>query len=109
MNHRILKNLASLITFGTLLFPFQGILASNCACAKPKVTFTADAGELRLKGSSAMVTPDLATIHIDTESSQSPFKDKQMEREKVYQVSISIEPEILVHCTPLIILTFPFC
>ena len=102
MTYRSTSKLAGLIAIAALLLPLPRLLATDCACPKPKVKISAihtitptDAIEVSLGG--AVVAPNAEPV--------------AMERDKEYTLAITVTRKsgFSIGCNPAVNLTFPYC
>jgi hypothetical protein len=102
MTYRSTSKLAGLIAIAALLWPLPRLLATDCACPKPKVKISAihtitptDAIEVSLGG--AVVAPNAEPV--------------AMERDREYALAITVTRKsgFSIGCNPAVNLTFPHC
>ncbi|MEI6676301.1 MAG: hypothetical protein WCO57_14110, partial [Verrucomicrobiota bacterium] len=100
MTYRSTSKLAGLIAIATLLLPLPRLLATDCACPKPKVKITAihtitPATYVKVFFGGVEVPPNAEPV--------------AMERDKEYALTVTLDPAVELQCYVNVDLTFPYC
>jgi len=100
MTYRSTSKLAGLIAIAALLLPLPRLLATDCACPKPKVKISAihtitPATYVKVFFGGVEVPPDAELV--------------AMERDKEYALTVTLDPAVELQCYVNVDLTFSHC
>jgi len=100
MTYRSTSKLAGLLAIAILLLPLPRLLATDCACPKPKVKITAihtitPATYVKVFFGGVEVPPNAEPV--------------AMERDKEYALTVTLDPAVELQCYVKVDLTFPYC